>query len=407
MMNRETCLLSRITKLNAILVQMATQTHHSVNPSAKMTMGIHLSVYDAIEPLEELWREWQVVHHTTLFQSFDWCAAWLRQNPDTQLSIVTGTHADGTFAFLLPFQIIGGRIQFLGQQENIYGYGIFDDWSLRETGQHWFEENWPSLFSLVEHARLVDLQNMPDQLNGFRNPLLCLANFTDANSCTILNLSSDFDALLSSRRGREARAKMRNRDKRLGDLGEVKFEALSCSPSAHAALDELLHDQALRLRENGISDPVNGTYRDVLHQMLDTAGTPLRVLKLTVGQSTVASLLTAYHNDAVTFLMISLTAGPHRKYSPGDLALRRAIAHSIELGFRTFDFSRGDASYKEHWRDQTIALHHCARSLGFSGLGKSASIAARHGLRRFVRGTPTLWNGLYAARRMLRGKTSS
>jgi CelD/BcsL family acetyltransferase involved in cellulose biosynthesis len=364
--------------------------------------GIWLSATDNTAPLEDVWRSLEATH-TTVFQRLDWCQSVLASRKTSPL-IVMGTQEDGTPAFLLPFQIEGQKLQFLGQPDSIYGFGLFSDWAVSEAGLAWFDRNWPAVLRHGHAASIIDLRNMPSHVSGKSHPLLPATNIKDADTCTVLRLTGDFEDLLAARRGGEARSKMRNRDRRIADQGEVKFDELSTSPEAHTALDELFEDQKARLAENGIADPAGPTLRSTLHAMLDQPGKPLRVLRLMVGGQTLASLLTAYHADTVTFLMVSLAKTHLRKYSPGDLALRRAIAHAIELGYRRFDFSKGAASYKEHWQDEVVTLHHCIRSTKLTGLPSASLMAGKLMFKTAIKNSPWLWDYLYAIRRLLRAK---
>jgi CelD/BcsL family acetyltransferase involved in cellulose biosynthesis len=375
-----------------------------VNATDCIIDGLRVIATQNVAALEPWWRNWAAQHHATVFQAPDWCLSFLAAEPSAQAVLTAGFTPDGRFAFLLPLQIVKGQLQWLGQPRNIYGYGIFSDWALSDDGQQWFARNHMSVLRFGHKAKSLSLQNMPHALHGRPNPLLPVCNQIGADTSALLHLHDSVDTMLAARRGAESRQRIRNRDKKLAALGKLRFDDLNKTPAAHAALDELLRVQAARLLESGISDPVDHEYRAQLHALLDAPSDCLKVMRLSVADEHLASLLCTFHNDTVMFLMIALSAGPARKHSPGDLALRRTIGHAVDHGFKVFDFSLGAQGYKEHWRDETVQLHHAFRAFTASGLPQATAALCKHAVKHFVKGTPLLWDAYCFARQVWRGR---
>jgi CelD/BcsL family acetyltransferase involved in cellulose biosynthesis len=389
-------------------MEMKQQAPNPVNASEVVIEGIRVFVLTDMGQAEPLWRDWQSTAYTTVFQTIDWCKNWMNLcgkgfNPH----IVCGLNENGEFVFLLPFCTQGRCLKWIGQEHLIYGYGVFSDWAFSEIGQDWFDRNAPKLVRLNRRLNRIDLQHMPDTLHGHRNPLLSLSNCVDPDTSCILHLSSDYETLFAQKRSSSTRATIRNKDKRLAQLGEIRFEVLSGDAEAHAALDELLEDQAARLAENGISNPVDDSYRQLMHLWLNTDISLLRIMRLSIDGRSVASLLTTHHNETVIFLMISLASGPGRKFSPGDLALRKTIEYTIKQGYKEFDFSLGALGYKAPWTDVTIQHHQAARALRASGLPSASLGLAKYAFRRWFKSTPFVWKNFEELRRMLRGKAQA
>jgi CelD/BcsL family acetyltransferase involved in cellulose biosynthesis len=317
--------------------------------------------------------------------------------------IVFGLHRNGEFAFMLPFCIDGRCLKWIGQEHLIYGYGIYSDWAFTEAGQIWFDNNAPSLIRFDEQVNRIDLQHLPNALHGHRNPLFSLSNCTDPDTSCILNLSADYGTLFAKKRSTSSRTTIRNRDKRLAQLGEMKFAALAGDAEAHAALDELLEDQAARLAENGITSPVSEKYRALMHRWLDPDIRLLQVTRLSIDDKSVASLLLMQHSDTMVFMMISLAHGQSRKFSPGDLALRKTIEFAIDQDFKQFDFSLGALGYKTAWTDVVVHHHHASRVLKASGIPLAGLVLAKHVLRKWFKSTPLVWTNFEKLRRKLRG----
>jgi CelD/BcsL family acetyltransferase involved in cellulose biosynthesis len=376
-----------------------------VNDEAAIIDGIRVFVATNIDEAEAGWRDFQSIAHTSVFQTFDWCQNWMRIcGQGLRPVIVYGVHSDNQFAFLLPFCIDGRCLKWIGQDHLIYGYGVFSNWALSASGQDWFDRNAQALVRLDPSVNRIDLQHMPDALHGHRNPLLSLANCSDPDTSCVLNLSDDYETLFTQKRSASSRATIRNRDKRLAQMGEMKFTALAGDAEAHAALDELLEDQAARLAENGINSPVDERYRELMHRWLEPDIGLLQVTRLSIDGKSVASLLLTQQGDTMIFLMVSLAAGPARKFSPGDLALRKTIEYAIQQGYKKFDFSLGALGYKAPWTDVVIHHHHAVRAIRITGLPMAGLDLAKHLLRRQFKSTPFVWTNYEKLRRRLRGK---
>jgi CelD/BcsL family acetyltransferase involved in cellulose biosynthesis len=386
-------------------MEMKQQAQNQVNAAGVVIDGMSVFVVTDINQIEPLWREWQATAYTTVFQTIDWCKQWMVHcGEGLKPHIVYGLNAKGDFAFLLPFCVDGRCLKWIGQEHLIYGYGVYSDWALSQHGQAWFDNNAPTLVRLIEGVNRIDLRHLPDEMHGHRNPLLSLSNCIDPDTSCILNLSSDYDTLFTKKRSASSRTTIRNRDKRLAQLGDMKFAALAGDADAHAALDELLEDQAARLAENGITSPVDDTYRKLMHRWLDPDIALLQVTRLSIDGKSVASLLLTQHSDTMVFLMVSLARGPGRKFSPGDLALRKTIEFAIGQGYKHFDFSLGALSYKAPWTDVVVHHHHASRVLKASGIPMAGFVLAKQGFRRLFKSTPFIWNNFEKLRRTLRGK---
>jgi CelD/BcsL family acetyltransferase involved in cellulose biosynthesis len=389
-------------------MEMKQQAPNPVNAAEAVIEGISVYVITDMAQAEPLWRAWQSTAYTTVFQTIDWCKQWMTFcGEGLKPHIIYGLNGRGEFAFLLPFCVEGRCLKWIGQEHLIYGYGVYSDWALSQAGQTWFDNNASTLVRFDERVNRIDLQHLPDAMHGHRHPLYLLSNCTDPDTSCILNLNSDYDSLFTKKRSASSRTTIRNRDKRLAQLGDMKFSALAGDADAHAALDELLEDQAARLAENGIASPVNAKYRELMHRWLDPDIKLLQVTRLSIDGKSVASLLLTQHGESMVFLMVSLARGPGRKFSPGDLALRKTIEFAINQGYKHFDFSLGALSYKAPWTDTVVHHHHASRVLKASGIPMAGLVLAKHRFRKWFKSTPFVWKNFEELRRLLRGKAQA
>src|SRR5262245_4727123 len=92
----------------------AARAGHSVWPP------INIVVHDDLTSIEPEWRRFQESADCTVFQTFDWLAAWqchIGRLEGAVPAIVAGRRADGELLFLIPLAVTPGlvrRLTFLG-----------------------------------------------------------------------------------------------------------------------------------------------------------------------------------------------------------------------------------------------------------------------------------------------------
>jgi CelD/BcsL family acetyltransferase involved in cellulose biosynthesis len=110
------------------------------------------------------------------------------------------------------------------------------------------------------------------------------------------------------------------------------------------------------------------------------------------------------HGGTFWALISSLAPGDLRKYSPGDLALRRTILDCCAKGLERLDFSAGDSRYKLNWSDEVVQLHAIVGARTLRGLLFAALFAIRQGVKSAIKGSPVLMSAAITARRLLFGR---
>src|SRR5262245_626374 len=94
-------------------------------PSAERSSGagVHLRLYGDLAEVADTWKAFERHADRTVFQSFDWLAAWQRHigaQRGTVPAIITGSDGDGELLFILQLAIETGRsgrcLAWLGSQ---------------------------------------------------------------------------------------------------------------------------------------------------------------------------------------------------------------------------------------------------------------------------------------------------
>ncbi|NJM30460.1 MAG: GNAT family N-acetyltransferase [Rhizobiales bacterium] len=366
-------------------------------------------VLGSIEAAAESWRALEREGASSLYQSYDWCAAWLATvgaAMGVAPRIVVIEAADGQPVAVLPFQLrkkFGTVIlEWLGAPHVGYGYGLFAKDFLPRAGV-WFAQSLPAIFETIGEADLVLLQEMPEALHGACHPLVRLFNLRGANRSFAMALRENYDELYATKRSGETRRSNRKRDHKLADLGILEFGLPSTPVETAQVLDHMFADQANRLAESGVYGVFGETEQAFIRKLAEVPGL-LAPFCLKLDGRILAVMLGGIHGGNYWALISSLADGPERRFSPGDAALRRTIEACCARGLTRFDFSAGDTSYKPQWADVEIGLHCFVGARRLRGLPLASAYAAAILVKGLVKRNGTLRRMAMSCRRAVRGK---
>lgn len=372
-----------------------------------------VDVHPKIEPVFPLWQAFEADAAGTFYQSSLWCRAWLDtvgQDLDVAVRIAVGRDGLGNVRFILPLQIRRRQgvdvLEFLCSPHNGYGYGIYHKEFLPSAAQ-WFDEHWSGVAALAGHFDAVALDSLPEGLYGSAHPLKSQFNVKGANLSFSMALGQDFEAIHKRKRDSENRRAARKKEEALAQTGLVRFDVPTGTADFHQTLDEMFRQQEQRLAERGVHGVFGPRERQFLHRIADLQDDKRPVLapyRFACGDEVLAIMLGGLFGGGYWALISSLAAGASRKYSPGDLALRRTIAACCQAGLGFIDFSAGDSAYKRAWADKTIHLHSVLQARTLRGLAWATAMAVRLRTKRFIKSSPVLMPLLAEIRRLLCGR---
>ncbi len=320
-----------------------------------------------------------------------------------------GYGSSGEAAFLMPLQIRLHRgiriLEFISSPLASYGHLLCSPWCFSNTGKQWFENHLQTIFKLCEPYDLIVLRDMPLVYNGTVHPLASHFNLRGANTALTGKLTGNLDEFVASKRSADSRKNIRWKDSKLAQAGDLRFDSSLTGEALLEAADELFLDQGRRLREAGVRDPFGPAQREFFHRLLtsDDRNSRFNVLRLSVGGQGLSSILAGFHGDTCSDMMTSLASSPMRKYSPGDLVLRKLIGLCCERGFSHLDLGIGDHDYKRHWAEDEIQLFHLVKGGSFKGVIAAASVYAMQSITRLIKGNKILRSWFNVLRRYFRG----
>ncbi len=396
--------------------ELPTYAHHAskavvlARPEAEQ---LSLSLERSIEPLEQQWRALERQCHSTLYQSWIWCKAWLdtvaKSNP-VDVRIVVIKSASGEAAGILPLQIrrqFGIRVlEWLGAPHITYGHGLFCFG--QSLTPEWLKANWPRIVTLAGPADATFLAEMPAALRGQAHPLKPLFNFTCPNRSYRMALAPNYESLLKSKRSAETMRQYRKRDRAFAGQGRLEFGLPQTRAEVHATLATMFYQQEARLAEHGVHGVFGHAERQFIHRLaeLQDSANPILVPFALKFQGEIQAVMLGGLFDNTYWALISSLAGNNlRKYSPGDLALRRTIEACCAQGLSSFDFATGDSEYKSHWADESVELHGILAAANLRGLAWAIAVWASLGVKRAAKQWPVSRRAFNAVRKAFLGKS--
>src|SRR5262249_21105096 len=173
---------------------------------------IDLTVQSELREIEADWKAFERAADCTVFQVFDWLAAWQRHvgaRNGTVPVIVLGRDAHGKLLFILQLAIetrgLVRHLTWLGTGLCDYNAPLPAAHFSDHAGSRRFAELWQHIVRLLRtDARfqfdLIDLQQMPETIGAQRNPFLGLSVLTNPSGAHIANLSGDWEQFYGAKR---------------------------------------------------------------------------------------------------------------------------------------------------------------------------------------------------------------
>jgi len=310
----------------------------------------------ALEP------EWQrlaaACHAATVFQTWEWNAAWWRhfgRAPGRVLRVVTFRDDEGTLVGLAPlmssfwYATALRRLSFLGTGTSDYLDVL--------AAPGWEDAVSEALYGYLEYSggwQIADFQQLREggtlrerrPAEGGR-----LASFdAPGEPCPYLALPSEWDMLLQGL-GKKTRTNVGYYDRALHKVYSVEIGPVTDEADLDDELSQLFELHQRRWNQRWLPGVFGGGrvqafHRDAARRLLQRGW--LRLFSLHLDGLTQASLYCFAYGDRLCYYQGGFEPTLAR-LSLGTVLTARAIQSAIAEGRQVFDFLRGDEPYKAKW----------------------------------------------------------
>jgi CelD/BcsL family acetyltransferase involved in cellulose biosynthesis len=356
-----------------------------------------LEIHTTLAGLESSWRELQDAGFTTPYQTYDWIRHWvdsLARPLNIQPIFVLCFSKDDQLQALFPFGIEqkkGFRIlSFLGGKHANFNLGLFTNHAM----EHLTKADILYVFQSVSKKYRTDLfrlDNQPMQWNGLLNPVAQLESKRSPSSAWKTALQADGQAMIAGLMSSESRKKLRHKQKRLSELGEVTYLEARDTTQAQRMLDAFFSQKAARFKLLGISNPfaeqsVINFITHAARENLPEKHPAISLYAMMAGERVLSVFGGSIHGGRFTGMFTSFDAEPTiSKYSPGDLLLMNLVTMMCDKGLHTFDLGTGEANYKGDYCDTEEPLFDTLLPMTLKGRLLASVLSAKHASKRWIK----------------------
>lgn len=319
------------------------------------------------------------------YQTPCWTSAWLKgvwASGESEPCFVLLEEADGSPICLFPLVVStrgGIRLaEFCGQKHANFHVGIFNRQKQRPDARVL-----EAMFSAAAQRAGIDCYsffNQPLEWQGEPNPLSALPHALSANHAYKIDLQEDAEALISSLTSGETRKKLRNKEKRLSELGEVRLSKAASDQDRALLLDAFQKQKAERFAQLGTHDPFAEpeveAFLAAAILRAPSGHVPIEIYALMAGERVSAVIGVAEHGGRASGMFLSYDASPEiARFSPGDQLLNKLVRHYCNQKMSVFDLGTGDAEYKKTYCPTAETLFDTV--IPITAKGRAASLAVK------------------------------
>jgi CelD/BcsL family acetyltransferase involved in cellulose biosynthesis len=371
-------------------------------------LGIALTVCTDITAIAGEWRAFQRQADCTVFQTVEWMETWqchIGAGKDVRPAIVAGRGKDGELLFIFPLATqpagLARELVWLGSELCDFNAPLLAPQFSQAVHPAAFKRLWRSIADGIQREPrlrydLINLEKMPAMIGGQQNPMLSIGVALNPSGAYETAISSDWETFYTAARSSSTRRRDRSKRNHLAEMGEVRLFTPDQPKDIETSLGILMQQKARSFARMGIGNMfAKPGYRE-FYTALATAPQSqhlVHVSELKVGARAAAANLGLTFRDRYYYVLASYDDDEQvSRWGPGAAHLHELMRYAIEHGFKTFDFTIGDESYKRDWCDQSRPLYDYIASASMTGSLIALRIRLAHWLKRSIKQSPFLWS---------------
>ena len=361
-----------------------------------------VEVYETVAAAAAVWAEMEAVAPASVYQTRRWLEPWLAHvgaaRGERPMLVAAFDEAGRPVAFLpLTTNRCGLHTvaAFAGGKDANFNLPLMRPGAVLDAAD---------CLRLLRAARcaaparpnLFLLANQPLAWEGIANPLAQLPRQASASFGWKTALAADGAGLLRQKLSKDGAKKLARKERRLADLGPLRYFLAQGPEEVAAAIDAFLAQKVARLHAMGVT----GVFESAGERMfLLAAATPgpdgaaaMSWFALSVAGRIAATYAGGVHRGRFHGMVNSFDASPQFAIaSPGELLMKWLLAECCARGLATLDMGVGEAQYKQAWCGEAEPLFDCFIPVGLVGRLGSASERLRGALKRWIKQTPWAW----------------
>ena len=245
---------------------------------------------------------------------------------------------------------------------------------------------WASIKRCLKDCDLIQLSNMPREIDGRINPFSLLkAKQVARHASHTLTLDTTVEAFLASR-GKKYRKEAERCTRLFHERGTPEFRRAETDADiseAYTALQAQQQERHAALGSNyRLDQPAFARFFEVALRSGTPAGVA-HIFTLRAGGDIGAVLYGITHGATFTLLRISTGGEAWKRVSPGRLIVLDTMRYFLSHGVTTFDMGIGDYAFKHGFGTNAGPLDDVVAALSLKGAPKAAIARAKAKARHY------------------------
>ena len=400
------------TAQNTLKLEAQTRTDWTGTDHATSPDHLKIDVFSSPRPIRADWIGLEP--DTKLpFVTYAWAEAWFGSvctAQGQQPYIVVGRDLDGAVQFILPF-LLERRgpfrvLKWPGSGHCSYQCGLFSRALRNRLWTVGCNAFWQNVLGNLKGVDAIAAYGLPELADEQDNPMHALPWLDTGCSGRSFKLDGDWQALHEAKCNAKIRRNERRCERRLAELGEVRFRIGRTTEQKLKLIDTLLDQKSAQLHAEGLPDftsepGVRSFYRRLAKSPHWPEGSEFFIASLELDGLPVAVNLGLVNGTVLHGLILSMAEGNAARFGPGQLLLRQTFEHYCGSDVETIDMGVGDGAWKEKWGDQLVGRRDVIVPLTLRGRLFSTSLRAMFRVKSKIKNTPALWRLFSRYRRLL------
>jgi CelD/BcsL family acetyltransferase involved in cellulose biosynthesis len=359
-------------------------------------------VLDDLSRAQAPWAQLQPFVRASPYQNFGFVDAWMqtigRARGITPMIVVARDESGRVNAILPLGRVRRGPVwsaEFIGDRDANFKMGLFRA-GIQATPAAIVDLLRRSARMTRPSVDVFWLTNQPHSWQGGANPMAELPSRPSPSFGYKSAIGRDFELWLTNHFSKDARKKLRQKARRLNEMGALSPIVAHDEEGARSILAAFSRQKEARMRASGVRNPYASPEAS---RFLDIAATnnlaeltqEIELHALMSGDRIVATFGGLAHGGRFCGMFISYDTDPEiSRYSPGQLLILETVRDIMARGFVTFDLGVGEARYKDASCEADEPLFDTAVSITPIGFAFATAALTQRRVKRWIKHKPAV-----------------
>jgi CelD/BcsL family acetyltransferase involved in cellulose biosynthesis len=249
---------------------------------------------------------------------------------------------------------------------------------------------------------------MPVSWGGVAQPLALAGGQVSVNPAARANLDTDPEATIRRLRGAKGAKQLRSKERKLAELGEVRFVTATTPEEQFRFLTAFLRQKAEWFEKRNMSDafadqPTKDFFEGMIQENASSDGNIIDFHVLLLDGHPIALYSGATHQKRLSLYTTSIVLDDEiGKSSPGELVLKAMIETACKQGIEIIDLGVGSSETKRRWLPDEEPIIDMIRGYGAGGCALAHVMSQMQTIKRVIKASPAMMSAV----RKLRGASA-